>query len=259
MSMTEEQALRYSRHIALQGVGAEGQERIMASRVLIVGAGGLGSPVALYLAAAGVGHIGLADADNVSLSNLQRQVIHATSDVGRPKVESAREKMRAVNPDVSVRTYCEFLNVDNARSLIADYDFIVDATDNFESKFLINDICIEAGRPFSYGGVLGFCGQTMTHLPGTACLRCIYGSAPPAGTAGLESDKGVLGSIVGMIGSIQATETLKYLAGTGELLTDRLFMFDAASAEFRLPRTSPNAACKGCGSEARRHRGQARP
>ena len=175
IDFTEEQIQRYSRHILLQDVGVEGQEKIMNARVLVVGAGGLGAPVSLYLAAAGIGTIGIVDADVVDLSNLQRQVIHFTKDVGVPKVKSAEEKIKAINPDVQVDTYYEFLDSSNALDIIREYDFVVDGTDNFPVKFLINDACVMAGKPFSHGGILRFNGQTFTHLPGTACYRCMTG------------------------------------------------------------------------------------
>ena len=174
---SEEDLLRYSRHILLREVGVEGQERIRQGKVLIVGLGGLGSPVALYLAAAGVGTIGLVDGDVVDLSNLQRQVIHSTPDVGRLKVESAREKLLRLNPGVQVQIHADFLSAENALELIRPYDFIVDGTDNFPVKFLINDACVMAGKPFSHGGILRFEGQTFTHLPGTACYRCLFGAS----------------------------------------------------------------------------------
>ena len=185
IDFTEEQIQRYSRHILLQDVGVEGQEKILNAKVLIVGAGGLGAPVGLYLAAAGVGRIGIVDADVVDLSNLQRQVIHFTKDVGVPKVESAKEKMLAINPDVTVDTYHEFLDSSNALDIIKEYDFVVDGTDNFPVKFLINDACVMAGKPFSHGGILRFNGQTFTHLPGTACYRCMFKEPPPPGCAHL--------------------------------------------------------------------------
>ena len=246
--MTAEQMQRYARHTVLPGVGAEGQERIMASSALIVGAGGLGSPAALYLAAAGVGRIGLADADCVSLSNLQRQVIHATADIGRPKVESAREKMLAVNPGVRVDALRAFFDSGNAADLVADYDFVVDATDNFAAKFLVSDTCVALGKPFSYGGVLRFGGQSLTHVPGSACLRCLYGAPPPDGTVPANDEAGVLGSVVGIVGTVQATEALKYLAGAGSLLANRLLTIDALSMQFHTIGVAPDARCPACGN-----------
>lgn len=244
---TEEQIQRYSRHILLQDVGVEGQEKIMNARVLIVGAGGLGAPVALYLAAAGIGRIGIVDADDVDLSNLQRQVIHFTADVGRAKVESAKAKMQAINPDVVVDTYHEFLDSTNALDIIKEYDFVVDGTDNFPVKFLINDACVMAGKPFSHGGILRFNGQTFTHLPGTACYRCFFKEPPPPGAVPTCSQAGVLGAIAGMLGTIQAAETLKYFTGVGELLTDRLLSFDAKTMNFRTTRVHRRPSCAICG------------
>lgn len=244
---TEEELLRYSRHILLKDVGVEGQEKIRNGKVLVVGAGGLGAPIALYLAAAGVGTIGIVDGDVVDLSNLQRQVIHFTGDVGHPKVESARDKMLAINPNVKVNTIREFLMSDNALDIIKDYDFIVDGTDNFPVKFLINDACVMAGKPFSHGGILRFEGQTFTHLPGTACYRCLFNSPPPANAVPTCSQAGVLGAIAGMLGTIQAAETLKYLTGVGELLTNKLLTFNAKTMDFRKINTRRQASCAICG------------
>ena len=244
---TEEELLRYSRHILLKDVGVEGQEKIRNGKVLVVGAGGLGAPVALYLAAAGVGTIGIVDGDVVDLSNLQRQVIHFTGDVGHPKVESARDKMLAINPNVKVNTIREFLMSDNALDIIKDYDFIVDGTDNFPVKFLINDACVMVGKPFSHGGILRFEGQTFTHLPGTACYRCLFKSPPPANAVPTCSQAGVLGAIAGMLGTIQAAETLKYLTGVGELLTNKLLTFNAKTMDFRKINTRRQASCAICG------------
>ncbi|WP_036904724.1 HesA/MoeB/ThiF family protein [Prevotella sp. AGR2160] len=248
IDLTEEQIERYSRHILLADVGLEGQEKIMNAKVLIVGAGGLGSPVALYLAAAGVGTIGIIDADNVDLSNLQRQVIHFTKDVGKPKVESAKEKMQAINPDVKVNTYKEFLYSGNALDIIKDYDFVIDGTDNFPVKFLINDACVMLGKPFSHGGILRFKGQTFTHVPGSACYRCMFKEPPPAGAVPTCSQAGVLGAIAGMLGTIQAAEALKYITGVGELLTNRLLTFDAKTMDFRTIPVKQRDSCPICGS-----------
>ena len=245
---TEEELNRYSRHILLKDVGVEGQEKIRQGKILIIGAGGLGAPVALYLAAAGVGTIGIVDGDVVDLSNLQRQVIHFTADVGVPKVESAKAKMLAINPNVKVNTYRELLMADNALDIISDYDFIVDGTDNFPVKFLVNDACVKAGKPFSHGGILRFEGQTFTHLPGTACYRCLFKSPPPANAVPTCSQAGVLGAIAGMLGTIQAAETLKYLTGVGELLTDRLLTFNAKTMEFRKIKTRRQDNCPVCGN-----------
>ncbi|MDR1861342.1 MAG: HesA/MoeB/ThiF family protein [Bacteroidales bacterium] len=245
---TEDQIERYSRHIILQEVGVEGQLKINAGRVLIVGAGGLGSPVALYLAAAGVGTIGLIDGDVVDLSNLQRQIIHFTPDVGRPKVESAAEKMRLLNPDVNVVTYHALLRADNIRDIIRQYDFVVDGTDNFPVKFLINDACVQEGIPFSHGGILRFEGQTFTWTPGAACYRCMFNAPPPPNAVPTCSQAGVLGAIAGMLGTIQATETLKFLTGVGDLLTNRLLTFNARTMNFRTVNVRHNAKCALCGT-----------
>jgi molybdopterin/thiamine biosynthesis adenylyltransferase len=202
----------------------------------------------MYLAAAGVGTIGIVDADVVDLSNLQRQIIHFTADVDKPKVLSAKEKMEAINPDVKVVTYQEFLSANNALDIINNYDFVVDGTDNFPVKFLINDACVMAGKPFSHGGILRFHGQTFTHLPGTACYRCMFKEPPPVGSVPTCSQAGVLGAIAGMLGTIQAAEVLKYLTGVGELLTNRLLTFDAKSMIFRTIKVNKNADCSICGA-----------
>ena len=233
MNLTEEQIERYSRHIILQDVGGEGQEKLLNAKVLVIGAGGLGSPVSLYLAAAGVGHIGLIDADVVDLSNLQRQVIHFTPDLGRPKVESAKEKMQSINPDVKVTTYKEFFTASNALDILADYDFIIDGTDSFGAKFLINDACVMAGKPFSHAGILRFDGQTMTVLPGTASYRCVFKEPPPLNAVPSCSQAGIWGAVAGMLGTIQATEALKYIIGAGDLLTNRLLVVNALTMNFR--------------------------
>ncbi len=247
MNFTNEQIERYSRHILLQDIGVEGQEKINNGKVLVIGAGGLGAPVLLYLAAAGVGTLGIIDGDVVDLSNLQRQVIHFTPDVGKPKVLSAKEKIRQINPDVNVITYHQFFTAENAFEIIKDYDFIVDGTDNFPVKFLINDACVLAGKPFSHGGILRFDGQTLTHQPGTACYRCVFNAPPPPNAVPSCSQAGVLGAIAGMLGTIQAAEVLKFLTGTGEVLTDRLLIFDAKAMSFRTINVDKNPKCPICG------------
>lgn len=246
--MTEEQIERYSRHIILKEVGGKGQKKLFDGKVLIIGAGGLGAPIALYLAAAGVGTIGIADADNVDLSNLQRQVIHFTPDVGKPKVESAKEKMQAINPDVKVVTYKEWISASNINAIIADYDFIIDGTDNFAAKFLINDACVLAGKPYSHGGILQFVGQTITVLPGkSTCYRCIFPEPPPKDAIPTCSQAGVIGVLPGVIGSIQATEAIKFLLGKGELLASRILMYDALGMTFRDVAIKRNLNCPVCG------------
>lgn len=249
MNLTEQQIERYSRHIILPEVGGKGQVKLLVGRVLIVGAGGLGSPAALYLAAAGVGTIGIVDADEVDLSNLQRQVIHATPDIGRPKVDSAAAKMRDINPDVTVHTYKERLTAGNAMVILADYDFVIDGTDNFPSKFLVADACHFAGKPYSHAGILRFEGQAMTVIPGrTGCYRCLFREPPPVGAVPSCSQAGVLGVLAGVMGTIQAAEAVKCLLGIGELLTNRLLVFDALKMTFRQIGFQMNAMCPLCGS-----------
>ena len=249
MNLSDEQIERYSRHIILKDVGVEGQEKILAGKVLIVGAGGLGAPAALYLAAAGVGAIGLVDADNVELSNLQRQVIHFSPDVGKPKVISAKEKIEKINPDVKVITHAVRVNAGNITQVIKDYDFIIDGTDNFAAKFLINDACVFAAKPFSHGGILRFSGQTMTYTPGNACYRCIFAGPPPRDAVPSCSQAGILGAVAGMLGTIQATEALKYLIGKGDLLVNRLLIFDAFNMKFRETAFKRNPRCPVCGGD----------
>ena len=213
MSLTNEQMERYYRNIILKEVGVSGQERLYDGRVLVIGAGGLGSPASMYLAAAGVGTIGIADADEVDLSNLQRQILHTTADIGRAKVDSAKETLCAINPDINVKTYHELVTAESISQLIADYNFILDATDNFTAKFLINDACVMAGKPFSHAGISRFQGQLMTYVP-------------PAKTSG------VIGALAGVIGSMQALEAVKFFTGAGGLLTGRLLTYNALNMEF---------------------------
>ena len=240
MNLNEEQIERYSRHIILQDVGGAGQEKILNAKVLIVGTGGLGAPAALYLAAAGVGTLGLIDGDVVDLSNLQRQVIHFTPDVDKPKVQSAKEKIAQINPDVKVNAIQDLFRADNALDIIKDYDFIIDGTDNFPAKFLINDACVMAEKPFSHGGILRFDGQTMTYVPGSASYRCVFKEPPPPNAVPTCSQAGVFGAIAGMLGTIQAAEALKFIIGKGDLLTNRLLIFDALKMSFRTVAVKPN-------------------
>lgn len=232
MELKFEQKDRYDRHVRLEGFGEAGQERLLKAKVLIVGAGGLGSPCALYLAAAGVGTIGIADADVVSLSNLQRQVIHTSKDEGRLKAESAAEKMTAINPEVKVVTYPYYITKENAAEIFAQYDFILECTDSFESKYLINDVCVELGKPFCIAGIVKYSGQMMTHVPGSATYRDVF-AEPPTGVVEKAATVGVLGSAVGTMGTLQATEVIKYLTGIGRLLTNRMLIFDALNLEFQ--------------------------
>ena len=250
MKLTNEQLERYSRHIILNEIGGKGQKKLLESKVLIIGAGGLGSPIALYLAAAGVGTIGIVDADVVDLSNLQRQIIHTTADVGTPKVDSAKATIQAINPDVKVITYHEFVTSKNIVQIIKDqdYDFIIDGTDNFPVKFLINDACVFLKKPFSHAGIIRFRGQTMTYVPGEGpCYRCVFETPPPKGAVPSCKEAGVLGAMAGVIGSIQATEAVKYLLGIGDLLTGYLLTYDALKMEFRKIKISHNHDCAVCG------------
>lgn len=250
MALTNEQLERYSRHIILKEVGLKGQKKLLNAKVLIIGAGGLGAPAALYLAAAGVGTIGIADADEVDLSNLQRQVIHTTKDLGVPKVESARQTMEEINPDVKVIPHQVYVTSDNVMDLIQDYDFILDGTDNFATKFLINDACVLAKKPFCHAGILRFQGQLMTYVPGEGpCYRCVFKEPPPKDAVPTCRQAGVIGAMAGVIGCLQALEAIKYIVGTGELLTGQLLTFNALTMEFRkikLPPADPD--CAVCGT-----------
>lgn len=253
-AFSDEELERYSRHILLQDVGIEGQEKIMDASVLIIGAGGLGSPIALYLAAAGVGRIGLVDGDVVDLSNLQRQVIHTTAEVGTPKVLSAKRKIEAINPHVHVETYQTMVDASNIVELVSKYDFIIDGTDNFSAKFLINDACVLAKKPYSHGGILRFGGQTMTIAPHeSACYACVFDAPPPANAVPTCSSAGILGAVAGMLGTIQATEALKYITGVGELLHNKLLSFDAKTMQFRTINLAKNPACRVCGGTGITH------
>ena len=247
MPFTNEQLERYSRHIILKEVGIKGQKKLLNAKVLIIGAGGLGAPAALYLAAAGVGTIGIADADEVDLSNLQRQVIHTTADLGKAKVKSAAETMTAINPDVKVNTCRTFVTSQNIMNVIAGYDFILDGTDNFPAKFLINDACVMAKKPFSHAGIIRFRGQLMTYVPGQGpCYRCVFKNPPPKDAVPTCKQAGVIGAMGGVIGSLQAMEAIKYIIGQGKLLTGRLLTYDALKMEFhtiKLPRDEHCAVC----------------
>jgi len=247
MALSEEQIERYSRHILLEQVGGVGQEKLIAGKVLIIGAGGLGSPAALYLAAAGVGTIGIVDFDKVDLTNLQRQIIHFTKDVGAQKVVSAKEKIKAINPEVKVIAHQVLLDSSNIVNIIKDYDFIIDGTDNFPVKFLINDACVLNKKPYSHGGILRFGGQTFTHTPGKACYRCLFKEPPPKKAVPTCSQAGILGAVAGMLGTIQAAEALKFLVGIGDLLENRLLTFDALKMEYRTVNMKKNDNCPICG------------
>ena len=248
MSFTDEQVKRYSRHIILPEVGGKGQKKMLQSKMLIIGAGGLGAPAAFYLAAAGVGTLGIIDGDVVDLSNLQRQIIHYTPDIGKPKVISAKEKITAINPDVEVITYHDLLTSKNALDIFKEYDVIIYGTDNFSAKFLANDAAVFTGKPLVHGGILRFVGQVYSIVPHkSACYRCIFNSPPPAGLIPTCQEAGVVGVLAGVIGTIQATEALKLILGIGTPLTNRLMTFDAQKMDFREIKLKRNPNCPVCG------------
>lgn len=236
---------RYLRQIALPQIGSSGQDKLLSSSVLVVGAGGLASPACLYLAAAGIGTIGIMDDDKVELSNLQRQVIHTTRSIGSPKVQSASRTMAALNPDVRAKAFQKRLTKNNAPELLKPFDFVIDATDNLTSKFLIADACHAAGKPYSHAGVNEFLGQTMTVIPGkTCCYRCVFQTIPhPSATS---KPRGPVGAVPGVIGAIQAMEAIKCILGIGTLLTNRLLVYDALRSDFRTIALRRNPRCKLC-------------
>lgn len=249
---TSSQAERYSRHMLLPEVGASGQRKISKARVFIVGAGGLGSPTGLYLAAAGVGTIGIIDDDVVELSNLQRQVAHSTATLGLPKVESARQTFQTLNPDVEVVPIKDRLTRENILGHIRDYDIVVDGSDNFMTRFLVNDACVHLGKPLVSGAILRFEGQVTTIVPGQGhCYRCLYEAPPPPGLVPSCQEAGVLGILTGVVGSLQACEVLKLILGKGKPLTDHLLVYQALTTEFRKLRVPKNPACPACGAERR--------
>lgn len=252
MAFSPEERQRYARHFDLPGFGPHSQERLRAGRVMVVGCGGLGSPVLYYLAAAGVGLLGLMDSDAVDISNLQRQILHATPDIGRPKVDSAVGRLRALNPHVRLSPHKEHLTAGNARELFAPYDIVLDCTDNFAAKYLISDTCVAMKKPFVHAGISGFCGQLLTVLPGkSACLRCVFPAPPPLAAAESAPAAGPLGAVPGVIGSLQAVEAIKFLSGIGALLTDTLLTYDGLEAEFRPVHATRNPACPACGAGAK--------
>jgi molybdopterin/thiamine biosynthesis adenylyltransferase len=246
---TEEQVLRYSRHIILPSVGGEGQRKLLESKVLVIGAGGLGSPVAMYLAAAGVGTIGLLDFDRVDLSNLQRQILHDTDDVGRPKVESGKERLNAMNPGVEVVTHDVALTSENAFDILGRYDVIVDGTDNFPVRYLVNDATQMLGKPLVYGSIYQFEGQATVFMPGpeVPCYRCLFPEPPPPGTVPSCAEGGVFGVLPGTVGCIQATEAIKVVTGMGDPLIGRLLIFDALDMEFTTVKLRWDPDCPVCG------------
>ncbi len=254
IDFTEEQIERYSRHIILPEVGGEGQSRLLESKVFMIGAGGLGSPVAYYLAAAGVGTIGIADADVVDMSNLQRQIIHNNERIGMEKVESAKKTIQALNPDVNVITYTERVTEENVREIIRDYDLIVDGCDNFPTRFLVNDACFFEQKTLVSGAMFRFEGQVTTFKPHAdregPCYRCLYPEPPPAGLVPSCSEAGILGALAGSVGTIQAVEVIKELLGIGDSLSGHLMTFDALRMEWRKLKLRKDPACPLCSEKA---------
>jgi adenylyltransferase/sulfurtransferase len=252
IDFTEDEIQRFSRHILLQEVGGTGQAKLKAARVLVVGAGGLGSPLLLYLAAAGIGTIGVIDDDVVDLSNLQRQVAHTTNRIGVAKVASAAEAVIAINPDLKVEAHAQRLTADNALDLIRRYDIVCDGTDNFATRFLVADACVLAKRTLVSAAVLRFEGQLSVFKPhaGGPCYRCLYSEPPPPGTVPTCSEAGVLGAVTGVMGTLQATEVLKEILGIGDTLSGQLLVWDALATRFRSIKLRPDPSCALCGPQA---------
>ena len=248
VKLSKEEIQRYSRHLIMPEVGMDGQLKLKRARVLMIGTGGLGAPLGLYLAAAGVGHLGLVDFDVVDNSNLQRQVTFTTADVGKSKAESAKARLSALNPAIEIRSYDTRLTSDNALELFKDYDIIVDGTDNFPTRFLVNDACVLLGKPNVYGSIFRFEGQaTVFGYPGGPCYRCLYPEPPPPGLVPSCAEGGVLGVLPGIVGSIQAMETIKLILGSGDPLVGRLLLFDALAMRFRELKLRKNPECPVCG------------
>jgi adenylyltransferase/sulfurtransferase len=248
LSLSKDEILRYSRHLIVPEVGMEGQLKLKAAKVLLVGTGGLGAPLGLYLAATGIGRIGLVDFDVVDFTNLQRQVIHFTKDVGRPKIDSAAEKMQAINPNVEIVKHEVALSSENAMEILKGYDLVVDGTDNFPTRYLVNDACVLLGKPNVYGSIFRFEGQAAVFAyPGGPCYRCLYPEPPPPGLVPSCAEGGVLGILPGTIGLIQATEAVKLILGIGEPLVGRLLLYDALGMHFRELRLRKNPECPICG------------
>jgi len=247
MALSDEELDRYARHLVLREVGGVGQAKIRAARVLMVGAGGLGSPCALYLAAAGVGTIGLVDDDAVSLSNLQRQILFRTADVGRAKVEAGAAALTALNPGVDVQVHQMRVSADNAAALVADYDIVADGSDNFATRFLLNDVCFAAQKPLVSAAVTEFEGHVGVYAPGGPCYRCLFPAPPPEGSVPSCSETGVLGAMAGVMGSLQALEVLRLAAGIGEAASGKLYVFDALRANFRTIALARDPSCPLCG------------
>ncbi|HET7565912.1 MAG TPA: molybdopterin-synthase adenylyltransferase MoeB [Gemmatimonadaceae bacterium] len=247
--LSNEEVLRYSRHLILPEVGLDGQRRLKAARVLLVGAGGLGSPLALYLAAAGVGHMGLVDFDVVDVTNLQRQVLHGTKDVGRSKLASARDRVADINPHVALETYETQLTSHNALEIIRDYDLVIDGTDNFPTRYLVNDACVLTGTPNVYGSIFRFEGQASVFATESGpCYRCLFREPPPPGLVPSCAEGGVLGVLPGLVGTIQATEAIKLILGVGQALIGRLLLIDTLRMQFRTLKLQRDPTCPACGT-----------
>ena len=248
----EDEKIRYDRQIILPQIGIEGQMKLKKAKVLIIGTGGLGAPAALYLAGAGIGQIGLMDADSVSLSNLQRQIIFGENKVGENKADAAKEVLQRLNSKIKINVYDEFLTPQNAEKIISEYDFVIDAVDNFETKFLINDTCVLLRKAFCHGGILRFQGQVMTYVPDAGpCYRCIFEEIPDKSDVPNCSQAGVIGAMAGIIGSVQALEAVKFFTGAGELLTGKMFVFDGLSMNSRIAEfTNRNPKCRVCGENS---------
>lgn len=248
--LTETQIERYARHLILPEIGPSGQERLLAARVAIVGLGGLGAPAALYAAAGGIGHLTLIDRDRVELSNLQRQIIHSNADLGRPKAESAADRIRALNPECEARPVNVSIESGNAAALLRGHDVVLEGADNFPTKFLVNDVCVAGRIPFVHAGILRFQGQILTVRPGSsACVRCLFRDPPPSEAGTTCHDAGVLGAVAGILGTLQAMEAFKLILGVGEPLTDRLLTVDALTGTMRPVRLRRDPACPVCGGE----------
>ena len=247
-TLTNDEILRYSRHLIMPEVGMEGQQKLKAARVLCIGAGGLGSPLALYLAAAGVGTLGIVDFDVVDFTNLQRQIIHSTADVGRKKLESAGEKLKAINPFINLKTYETRLSSENALDLFREFDIVADGTDNFPTRYLVNDACVLTGKPNVYGSIFRFEGQASVFATEQGpCYRCLYPEPPPPGLVPSCAEGGVLGILPGLVGVMQATEVIKLILGAGEPLIGRLLLIDALGMKFRELKLCKNPDCPACG------------
>ena len=248
VTLSKEEVMRYSRHLIMPEVGMDGQLKLKQAKVLCIGTGGLGAPLGLYLAAAGVGRIGLVDFDSVDLTNLQRQILFGTNDIGRSKIEAAEERLRGLNPDIQIDQFETRLTSDNALDILKNYDIVVDGTDNFPTRYLVNDACVILGKPNVYGSIFRFEGQiTIFGAPGGPCYRCLYPEPPPPGLVPSCAEGGVLGVLPGIVGAIQAAETLKLIIGKGEPLIGRLLLFDALAMRFRELKLRKNPECPACG------------